>query len=136
MSVTTTGALRNAAVPHDPAQGPIGRPSSASQMEAGRPGAASGRKRPCASTARMDAVTSGAMRSTSRHTSAIKSGKDSSRTMPPSTRVCRTSCILVSVMSVNTVTLPPGPPEISSDALTTIDTQRGCPVLPYSRVSI
>ncbi|MNT88840.1 hypothetical protein D3C72_2294590 [compost metagenome] len=81
-------------------------------------------------------MTSGAMRSTSRHTRVIKSANGSSLTMPSSTRFCSTSCILVSVMSVSTVMLPPGPPEASFEALIIIDTQRGWPALLYSSVSM
>ena len=136
MSCVSTGSRRKAAVPQAPAAGPMGWPSKASQIAGRSPGAASVCRRPSSSTDRIEAVTSGAMRSTSWHTSAIRSGRGSSLTRPSSTRFCSTSCILVSVMSVRMVMVPPGPPEVSSEVLIIIDTQRGWPDLPYSSVSM
>ncbi|WZB73416.1 hypothetical protein WJ968_21885 [Achromobacter xylosoxidans] len=71
--------------------------------------------------------TSGARRSTSRHTMFITSVTDASLTMACSTRRCSTSCTLVGVMSVSTSTTLTSVPRSSNTELAMTDTHSGLP---------
>jgi len=125
MSVTSTGSRRNAAVPQEPAVGPIGTPSTAALYAAGRLGPA-----PERSTSRPGSRTITAQSDPGSCSSTIATTPSSTSWSPPpmamraSTLFCARSVASASLRRVMSTCATSAPPVTGPSGVTRMENQR------------